>query len=188
MELKYYPEIFGKAKELVFPLEKRDILEELEPGEPVLISGWLLCGRDATHRKILEEIKAGRFSFDFTNQAIYYVGPSPAPADKPIGAAGPTTASRMDAYTPELLEMGLAACIGKGKRSAKVKEALVKYKGVYLATFGGAGAFLASFIEKLEPIAWEDLGPEAFFRIKVKNFPAVVINTIDGRDFYEQVR
>ncbi len=187
MELKNYQSLFGKAKKLVFPLEERSILEKLSPGEPVLISGWLLCGRDATHRKLLQEIEAGRFSFDFTNQAIYYVGPSPAPADKPIGAAGPTTASRMDAYTPALLEMGLAACIGKGKRSPQVREALVKHKGIYLATFGGAGAFLANFIEKLEPIAWEDLGPEAFFKIKVKDFPAVVINTIDGRDFYEQI-
>ncbi len=185
--MKYYSEIFGGAKKLIFPLEDRKVLEGLGPGEPILISGWLLCGRDATHRKLLQEIKAGRFSFDFTNQAIYYVGPSPAPFGKPIGAAGPTTSSRMDAYTPALLEMGLAACIGKGKRSTAVKEALVKYKGVYLATFGGAGAFLASFIEKVEPIAWKELGPEAFFRIRVTNFPAIVINTIDGRDFYEQI-
>ena len=187
MELKYYKNIFFKAKKLTFPLENRDILYELSPGEPVLLQGWLLCGRDATHKKIIQEIQNNNFQFDFTNQAIYYVGPSPTPKGKPIGSAGPTTSGRMDEYTPFLLQLGLCACIGKGKRSEKVKKALMQYKAIYLATFGGAGAFLTQFIEKLEPIAWEDLGPEAFFRIKVKDFPAIVINTIDGRDYYEEV-
>jgi len=182
--LNSYREFFSKAHKLSFPLKKREVLENLQSGDPVLISGWLLCGRDATHRKLIQSIKDGSFSFDFTNQAIYYVGPTPSPPEKVIGSAGPTTSGRMDAYMEFFLKLGLAATMGKGKRSPQVVELLKKYRAVYLATFGGAGAFLSQFILKIEPIAWADLGPEAFFRIKVKDFPAIVINSISGEDFY----
>ena len=185
--MENFEKFFKKAKKLYFPLENREVLQELRAGAPVLIYGWILCGRDATHRKILESLKTGEFSFNFKNQAIYYVGPTQAPPGKPIGSAGTTTSSRKDAYMEEFLKLGICATIGKGKRSYKVVQALKEYKAVYLATFGGAGAFLSNFIEKMEPIAWEDLGPEAFFRIKVKNFPAIVINSIYGEDYYEQI-
>jgi len=187
MKLSYYPKFVKKAYKLIFPLEKREILETLKAGDFLLISGWLLCARDFTHKKIISAIKEGSFSFDFTNQAIYYVGPTKAPPGKIIGSAGPTTSKRMDPYMEFFLKLGISATIGKGKRSPEVKELLKKYKAVYLATFGGAGAFLNSFIKKVETIAFEELGPEAFFRIKVENFPAIVINSIYGDDFYEKV-
>jgi len=181
---EFFKQFFSKAKRLYFPLEDRGRLDGLLPGEPVLISGWGLCGRDATHRRILQALKEGSFSFDFTNQAMYYVGPTPAPEGRIIGACGPTTSTRMDAYMEDFLALGLAATIGKGKRSSKVVELMKRYQAVYLATFGGAGAFLSRFVEKVEVVGWEDLGPEAFFRIKVRDFPAVVINTVVGEDFY----
>ena len=184
MSLSSYKELFDKAYKLKFPLEDKSILQDLRAGDPVIISGWVLCGRDATHRKLIQAIKNGSFSFDFVNQAIYYVGPTPPPPGKIIGSAGPTTSGRMDAYMEFFLKLGLAATIGKGKRSPQVIELLKKYQAVYFATFGGAGAFLSQFIEKIEPLAWSDLGPEAFFRIKVERFPAIVINSVYGDDFY----
>ena len=186
MKFSNYNEFLKKAYKLVFPLKERKTLETLNSGNFLLISGWLLCGRDATHKKIISSIKEGSFSFDFTNQAIYYVGPTPAPPGKIIGSFGPTTAGRMDSYMEFFLNLGISATIGKGKRSLKVKELLKKYKAVYLATFGGAGAFLNQFVKKIEPIAFKEFGPEAFFRVKVENFPAIVINSIYGDDFYEK--
>ncbi len=176
-----------KIKKLKFPLEEREILKELKVGDFILISGWLLCARDATHRKIIQSLKEGSFSFDFNNQAIYYVGPTPAPPGKVIGSVGPTTSTRMDAYMEFFFKLGISATIGKGKRSSEVKELLKKHKAVYLATFGGAGAYLNQFVKKVEIIAFSELGPEAFFRIKVENFPVVVINSINGEDLYEKV-
>ena len=187
MKTSYYPEFVKKAHKLIFPLEKRDPLETLKAGDFVLISGYLLCARDETHKKIISAIKEGSFPFDFNNQAIYYVGPTLTPTGKIIGSAGPTTSKRMDPYMEFFLNLGISATIGKGKRSPQVKELLKKYKAVYLSTFGGAGAFLNQFIKKLEPIAFEELGAEAFFRIKVENFPTIVINSIYGDDFYEKV-
>jgi len=187
MKLSYYLEFVKKAHKLIFPLEKKDTLEILKAGDFVLISGYLLCARDETHKKIISALKEGSFSFDFTNQAIYYVGPTKTPPGKIIGSAGPTTSKRMDPYMEFFLNLGISATIGKGKRSPQVKELLKKYKAVYLATFGGAGAFLNSFIKKVETIAFEELGPEAFFRIKVENFPAIVINSVYGDDFFEKV-
>jgi len=187
MKLSYYLEFVKKAHKLIFPLEKRDTLETLKAGDFVLISGYLLCARDETHKKIISALKEGSFSFDFTNQAIYYVGPTKTPPGKIIGSAGPTTSKRMDPYMEFFLNLGVSATIGKGKRSPQVKELLKRHKAVYLSTFGGAGAFLNQFIKKLEPIAFEELGAEAFFRIKVENFPTIVINSIYGDDFYEKV-
>ncbi|MBZ4681183.1 fumarate hydratase C-terminal domain-containing protein [Thermodesulfobacterium sp.] len=181
---RWFNQVFSRAKRLSFPVEDRRVLQKLLPGEPVVISGWILCGRDATHRRILKALREGSFQFDFTNQAMYYVGPTPAPEGRVIGACGPTTSGRMDAYMEDFLSLGVAATIGKGKRSPEVVELMKRHQAVYLATFGGAGAFLSQFVEKMEFIAWEDLGPEAFFRIKVRDFPAVVINSVSGEDFY----
>lgn len=167
------------------PLEEREILSSLKVGDFVYLSGWLLCARDATHRRILKELKEGTFSYDFSNQFIYYVGPTPPPPGKVIGACGPTTASRMDPYLEDFFNLGIAGTMGKGKRSAEARELHLRYGTVYLITFGGAGAYLAQFVEKIEPICWEDLGPEAFFRIKVKDFPAIVGIDTRGNDFYE---
>jgi fumarate hydratase subunit beta len=178
--------LLNEAKPLKFPLEDKDSIKLLRAGDMVTISGWILCGRDATHRKILNHL--GRdFSFDFSGELIYYVGPTPPLPGKVIGSCGPTTSSRLDPYLEPLLKLGLSATMGKGKRSPMVKELLKKYKAIYLATFGGAGAYLSQFVEKMELIAFPELGPEAFFRLKVKDFPAIVINDIYGNDFYEEV-
>ncbi len=186
MRLFYYNELLKRAKRLYFPLEKREILENLKAGDFVLISGWLLCARDETHKKIILSLKEGSFSFDFANQAIYYVGPTPAPLGKIIGSAGPTTSARMDTYMEIFLKLGISATIGKGKRSSEVRELLKKYRAIYLSTFGGAGAFLNQFIKKVETLAFPELGAEALLRIKVENFPALVINSIYGEDFFEK--
>jgi len=124
--------------------------------------------------------------FDITGQTVYYMGPSPAPPGKVIGAAGPTTATRMDPYAPRLLAAGLRGMIGKGPRSAEVKEAIKKYRAVYLAPVGGAGALLARTIVSSEVVAYDDLGPEAIRRIEVRSFPATVINDVHGGDLYEE--
>lgn len=167
------------------PLDSKETLADIKVGNFVLLTGWLLCARDATHRKILNSLKEGSFSFDFTNQFIYYVGPSPTPPGKIIGSCGPTTSTRMDPYLEEFFKLGIAGTIGKGKRSHNARDLHQLYGTVYLITFGGAGAYLTQFVEKLEQIAWQDLGPEAFFRIKVRGFPAIVGIDIWGNDFYE---
>ncbi len=175
-----------KAKKLFFPLEDKKFLEGLRAGDPVLLSGWLLCARDATHKKLISVLLEG-FPLDLEGQLLYYVGPSPTPPHKVIGSCGPTTSSRLDPYLPFLLERGLSATMGKGKRSKEARNWQKSYGALYLATFGGAGAYLSQFVEALEIVAFPELGPEALFRMKVKNFPAIVINDLEGRDFYEEV-
>jgi len=177
------------SKVICFPLEDRELLKELKAGELVRISGTLLAARDQTHRRLLEIVKDGEsLPVDFTGHCIYYVGPSPAPPGKVIGAAGPTTAYRMDAYTPKMLELGVVATMGKGKRTAPVKEAMKLYQAVYFATFGGAGAYLSRCIKACKVLAFPELGPEALFRLEVEEFPAVVINDLKGLDFYEEAQ
>ncbi len=124
--------------------------------------------------------------FDIKGQTIYYMGPSPAPPGRVIGSAGPTTSTRMDIYTPRLLAAGLKGMIGKGVRSQEVKDALKKYKAVYLAAVGGAGAFISKTIVKSEVVAYPELGPEAVLKLEIKDFPATVINDIYGGDLYQQ--
>lgn len=176
-------------KELLFPLSSPEILHELQAGEMVKISGELLAARDQTHRLLLEHLqRQGRLPVEIKGHCLYYVGPSPAPAGEVIGAAGPTTAYRMDRYTPALLAQGLVATLGKGKRSEEVRQAMLRYGAIYLATFGGAGAFLAQCITGCEVLAFPELGPEALLRLTVKDFPAVVINDLSGRDFYDEAR
>jgi len=166
------------------PLRDEDV-ERLRIGDRVLISGILYTGRDAAHRRLFDLIKEGKeLPFDIRGQIIYYVGPTPAPPGKVFGSAGPTTSYRMDAYSPALIERGLKGMIGKGMRSDSVKEAMRKYKAVYFAATGGAGALLAKRIKRAEIVAYEDLGSEAIHRLEVEDFPVIVINDIEGNDLY----
>ena len=186
--LRSRPEFLTDLKEVTLPFSA-GVVENLRAGELVGLSGVLYTGRDQTHRRFFELLEQGKdLPVDLSGQLLYYVGPSPAQPGQVIGAAGPTTSYRMDVYTPRLLELGLKATMGKGKRSPQVREAMVRHKGVYLATIGGAGAFLSKCIKAAELVAFADAGPEALFRFTVENFPAVVINDTTGRDFYEEVK
>ncbi len=130
--------------------------------------------------------KGERLPFDLEGQTLYYMGPTPAKPGQVIGSAGPTTSSRMDIYTPRLIQAGIRAMIGKGSRSQSVREAIERYKAVYFATTGGAGALLAKSVKQSEVIAYEDLGAEAILRLEVENFPAIVASDIYGGDLFEQ--
>jgi fumarate hydratase subunit beta len=164
-----------------------EVIAQLRAGEKVFITGYLLTGRDAAHKKLIDLIKEGKgLPVDIKGQIIYYVGPTPARPGKPIGSAGPTTSYRMDSYAPTLHSLGLKGTIGKGSRSKEVKEALKKYKAVYLAAVGGAGALISKSIEGSEVVAYPELGPEAIIRLRVKNFPCIVINDMYGGDLYEE--
>jgi fumarate hydratase subunit beta len=164
------------------------VLEKLKAGDLISLTGSLFTGRDQTHRRLVALLDEGReLPIDVRGQLLYYVGPSPAKPGQVIGAAGPTTSYRMDAYTPRLLELGLKGTLGKGSRSMLVRKAMKKHGAIYLATVGGAGALLSKSIVKSELVAFEDAGPEALFRFGVVNFPAVVINDLAGNDFYEMV-
>jgi fumarate hydratase subunit beta len=170
--------------DLKTPLTSRDV-EALKAGDRVTISGKIYTARDAAHRRLMDLIEAGKeLPFPVSGQVIYYVGPSPAPPGRVIGAAGPTTSYRMDPYTPKLIEMGLKAMIGKGKRSDAVKEAMIKHKAVYLAAIGGAGALMARAIKSARVLAYEDLGPEALREMEVERLPAIVVNDTVGNDLY----
>ncbi len=174
------------TKIISLPLTDNTI-ESLKAGDSLLISGVLYVARDAAHKRMVEALDKGEpLPFDIKGQTIYYMGPSPAPPGKVTGSAGPTTSSRMDVYTPRFLAAGLKGMIGKGVRSKDVKDALKKYKAVYLAAVGGAGALLSKTIIKSEVIAYPELGPEAILRIEVKDFPATVINDIYGGDLYAE--
>lgn len=166
------------------PLTDGDV-EKLNIGDRVLIDGTIYTGRDAAHKRLYDLLMNGKdLPFDIKGQIIYYVGPSPPRAGQVFGSAGPTTSYRMDAYSPLLIENGLKAMIGKGMRSEPVKEAMKRYKAVYFAATGGAGALLAKRIKKAEVIAYEELGPEAVYRLEVEDLPVIVINDIRGNDLY----
>jgi fumarate hydratase subunit beta len=171
-------------KKIALPLTDKTIAD-LKSGDNLLLSGVLYVARDAAHRKMIETLDRGEpLPFDIKGQTFYYMGPSPAPPGRVIGSAGPTTSVRMDAYTPRLLAAGLKGMIGKGVRSAEVKEAIRQYKAIYLAAVGGAGALISKTIVKSEVVAYPELGPEAVLRLEVKDFPATVINDIYGGDLY----
>lgn len=158
----------------------------LRAGDYVYLTGTIYTARDAAHKRMQEALDAGEaLPFDIRGNIIYYMGPSPAREGRPIGSAGPTTASRMDRYTPALLDLGMGGMIGKGKRSQAVKEAVIRNGAVYFAAVGGAGALLAGSVQKSEVIAWEDLGTEAVRRLEVKDFPAIVVMDSLGNDLYE---
>jgi len=166
------------------PLSDQDV-ERLKIGDRVLINGIIYTGRDAAHRRLFDLLKEGKnLPFDLKGQIIYYVGPTPAKPGQVFGSAGPTTSYRMDAYSPSLIERGLKGMIGKGMRSDAVKEAMKKYKAVYFAATGGAGALLAKRVKKAEIVAYEDLGPEAIRRLEVQDLPVIVVNDVRGNDLY----
>ncbi|MBP9996300.1 MAG: Fe-S-containing hydro-lyase [Lachnospiraceae bacterium] len=167
------------------PLKKEDI-DTLHSGDYVYISGTIYVARDAAHKRMDELLKQGKeLPIDVKDNIIYYMGPSPARANRPIGSAGPTTASRMDKYAPKLLDLGLKGMIGKGKRSKEVCDAIVRNGCVYFAAVGGAGAILSKAILSSEVIAYDDLGAEAIRQLKVENFPCIVIIDKDGNNLYE---
>ena len=164
-----------------------DVIAKMKTGDRVYISGYLLCGRDSAHKKLVDLIKEGKeLPIDIKGQLIYYVGPTPARPGKAIGSAGPTTSYRMDSYAPILHSLGLKGSIGKGSRSKEVKEAMMKHKAVYLAAVGGAGALISKSIESSDIVAYPELGPEAIRRVKVKDFPCIVINDMYGGDLYDE--
>lgn len=160
----------------------------LRAGDYVYISGTIYTARDAAHKRMYETLEqGGTLPLEMDGNVIYYMGPSPAREGRPIGSAGPTTASRMDKYAPALLDLGLIGMIGKGRRSAAVKEAIVRNGAVYFAAVGGAGALLSKSVTKSEVIAYDDLGTEAIRRLEVENFPAIVVIDSEGTDLYETV-
>ena len=164
-----------------------ETIEGLSAGTRVLIDGILYTARDAAHQRLYRLIEAGKeLPFDINGAIIYYVGPTPPKPGHVIGSAGPTSSYRMDAYTPELIRHGLRGMIGKGARDKSVKDAISKYKAVYFAATGGAGALISQSIKKSEIIAYEDLGTEAVRKLEVESFPVIVVNDIFGNDLYEQ--
>jgi len=179
---------FDNLKPVTIPFEA-GVLETLKAGDLISLTGVLFTGRDQTHRRLVALLDEGKeLPVDLKGQLLYYVGPSPARPGQVIGAAGPTTSYRMDAYTPRLLELGMKGTLGKGSRTMDVRQAMKKHGAIYLATVGGAGALLSKSIVKSDLVAFEDAGPEALFRFEVENFPAVVINDLEGNDFYEMVK
>ncbi|MDE6386580.1 MAG: Fe-S-containing hydro-lyase [Lachnospiraceae bacterium] len=167
------------------PLNKEDA-KDLRAGDYVYITGTIYTARDAAHKRMYEALEHGEeLPIEMYGNMIYYMGPSPAREGRPIGSAGPTTASRMDKYAPTLLDMGLIGMIGKGKRSDAVKDAIVRNGAVYFAAVGGAGALLSKSIVKSEVVAYDDLGTEAIRRLEVKNFPVIVVIDSEGNNLYE---
>ena len=163
-----------------------EMVKTLVMGDQVLVSGVIYTARDAAHKRLMELLDAGKqLPVDFKGQILYYVGPSPARPGRVIGAAGPTTSTRMDVYTPNMLKLGLKAMIGKGKRSLEVLAALQEFTAVYLGATGGAGALISKCIKAAEVVAFPDLGPEAIHRLEVENLPTIVINDCHGGDLYE---
>lgn len=174
---------------LDLPMEDDNEWKKLKAGDSVLISGTMYTARDAAHKRMIELLDRGEeLPFDIAGQTIYYLGPSPAKPGQIIGSAGPTTSTRMDRYTPALLDLGLKGMIGKGRRSEEVIGAMKRNGAVYFAAIGGAGALLSKAITKAEVIAWEDLGTEAVRRIEVKDFPAIVVIDSQGNNLYERQR
>lgn len=167
------------------PISEQECVS-LKAGDYVYITGTIYTARDAAHKRMQETLQEGKvLPVELNNNIIYYMGPSPAREGRAIGSAGPTTASRMDKYAPQLLDLGLRGMIGKGKRSQEVKDAIVRNGAVYLAAVGGAGALLSKAIWKSEVIAYDDLGTEAIRRLEVKDFPAIVVIDSEGNDLYE---
>ena len=172
-------------KHISVPLRGKTALS-LQIGDYVYLSGTIYTARDAAHKRMYEALEKGeQLPLEVKDNVIYYMGPSPARTGRPIGSAGPTTASRMDKYAPCLLDMGLKGMIGKGKRSHEVKEAIVRNGAVYFAAVGGAGALLSRSIISSEVIAYDDLGTEAVRKLEIKDFPVIVVMDSEGNDLYE---
>jgi len=164
------------------------VLRTLPVGTPVLLSGPVYTARDATHVRLVADLDAGAAPLDLRDQVLFYAGPTPAAAGRPAGAVGPTTAGRMDAWTPRLLAAGVAATIGKGVRSAAVHAACVEHGAVYLATVGGIAALLATCVRSAETVAYAELGAEALVRMELDDFPVWVAIDAHGNDLYEMAR
>ncbi len=161
-------------RKIYLPLTE-DVVSSLKIGDELLLSGTIYTARDAAHKRLYELIsKNKKLPIDIDGEVIYYCGPAPAKKNKPIGSCGPTTSKRMDAFTPALLSKGMAAMIGKGRRSKDVIASIKKNKGVYLIAIGGAGAYFADKVKRSELICYEDLGPEAIYKLWVEDFPVVV--------------
>lgn len=172
-------------KRISAPLKKEELVN-LKAGDYVYITGTIYSARDAAHKRMYETMLDGKeIPIDLTDNVIYYLGPTPAKEGKVIGSAGPTTSSRMDKYTPLLLDNGLNGMIGKGKRSKEVIDAIIRNKAVYFAAVGGAGALLSRCIKESEVIAYDDLGTEAIRKMKVEDFPVIVVIDSEGNNLYE---
>jgi fumarate hydratase subunit beta len=173
-------------KKIKTPFKKEEI-EKLKAGDAVLLSGVIYTARDQAHKRLTQAIqKRKRTPIDLKNQIIYYCGPTKTPKGKIIGACGPTTASRMDEFTPALLKAGIRGMIGKGSRAKEVSSAIKKYKSVYFLTYAGCGALLSQYITKATPIAYKELGPEAVYKLEVKNFPLLVGVDARGNNIYKK--
>jgi len=175
-----------KELKIKSPLTGEEI-KRLKAGDKVFISGILYTARDAAHQRLKETIDKGDdLPIALQNQVIYYTGPTPAPPGHPLGSCGPTTSSRMDSFTPLLLREGLKGMIGKGDRSSEVIQAIQKYQAIYFIAIGGAGALLAGAVRQAEVIAYDDLGPEAIYRLEVVDFPVFVAIDCEGRNIYNK--
>lgn len=172
-------------KHIMTPITE-EVTKDLKSGDYVYITGSMYVARDAAHKRMIEALEAGQeLPIDIRDATIYYMGPSPAREGRPIGSAGPTTASRMDKYAPTLLDLGEKAMIGKGKRTQEVIDAIIRNKAVYFAAIGGAGALLSKCITKSEVVCYDDLGAEAIRKIEVENFPVIVVIDSEGNNLYE---
>jgi len=193
----------SENKHITVPFQREDI-EKLKAGDYVYLTGTIYSARDAAHKRMYDAIKKAEakdmsvlelsgtelydrkiLPFDITGNTIYYLGPTPAKEGQVIGSAGPTTSTRMDKYTPLILDKGLTGMIGKGKRSKEVVDAIIRNKAVYFAAVGGAGALLSKCIKESEVIAYDDLGTEAVRKMSVENFPAIVVIDSEGNNLYE---
>ena len=167
------------------PLQEQDI-EELKAGDYVYLTGTIYTARDAAHKRMYDSMKKGEsLPIELKGNVLYYLGPSPAREGQVIGSAGPTTSSRMDKYTPDMLDAGLKGMVGKGKRSPEVIEAMKRNHAVYFAAVGGAGALLSQCIKEAEVVAYDDLGTEAIRRLYIENLPVIVVIDKDGNNLYE---
>lgn len=172
-----------KHKNIQLPLSK-EVAKELVKGDIVYLSGYIYTGRDAAHKKLVEDIENGQQPIDLKDETIYYVGPCPAPDNHVIGAAGPTTSSRMDEFTIQLLEAGLRGMIGKGPRADHVVEGIKKHQGIYFVACGGAASLLAKCITEVTEVAYKELGTESIKRLKIENFPVVVAIDTKGESMF----
>lgn len=176
----------AEVKRITTPLTK-EMARSLKAGDSVLITGTIFSARDAAHKVMTEALDRGEtLPMDFTNQIVYYLGPTPAKPGDAVGSAGPTTAGRMDKYTPQMIEQGLSGIIGKGYRSQEVIESMKKNSTVYMVAIGGAGALISKSIKAYEVLAYPELGPEALAKLTVEDFPAIVAIDCDGNNYYEE--
>jgi fumarate hydratase subunit beta len=174
--------------EIKTPLTE-EVIKEVKVGDRLKITGTLYTARDQAHCRLLDQIRRGEpLPLELPGQIIFYAGPTPVPKGQLVGAIGPTTSLRMDPYTVPLLELGLKGMIGKGYRSLEVKKAISKFKALYLVAVGGTAAYLSQFIKKIELLAYPDLGPEAIYKLEVKNFPVVVAIDSQGSDLFVEGR